>query len=52
LTGAVKEGNQSISNFFLTTNAIVALLLSCYCVDTVAALKKEKKPVFVAKLQE
>jgi hypothetical protein len=46
LTGAVKDGN------FLTKNEIVALLLSCYCVDTVAVLKKEKKSFFVTKLQE
>ena len=26
--------------------------MSCYCVDTVAALKKEKKPLFIAKLQQ
>jgi hypothetical protein len=36
----------------LKKNETVALLLSCYFVYTVAALKKEKKPFFIAKLQQ
>jgi hypothetical protein len=37
---------------FITKNEIVALLMSCFCVDTVAAFKKDEKHFFVAKLQE
>jgi hypothetical protein len=36
----------------LTKNETVALLLRCYCVDTVTVWKKEKKPSFTLKLQE
>jgi hypothetical protein len=36
----------------LKKNETVALLLSCYCVDTVAALKKDEKLFFIAKLQQ
>jgi hypothetical protein len=36
----------------LKKSETVALLLTCYCVYTVAALKKEKKPFFIAKLQQ
>jgi hypothetical protein len=31
---------------------VALLLLSCYCVHTVEALKKEKKPFFIAKLHQ
>jgi hypothetical protein len=40
----------AIAKFKLKKNETVALLLSCYCVYTVAALKKEKKPFFFVKL--
>jgi hypothetical protein len=36
----------------LKKNEIFALLLSCYCVHTVAVLEKERKPFFIAKLQQ
>jgi hypothetical protein len=36
----------------LMKNEMVALLLSCYGVDTAAALRREEMPFFVAKLQE
>jgi hypothetical protein len=35
----------------LNKNEIVAMLLNCYCVDKVAAWKKEKKGFFLEKLQ-
>ena len=34
----------------MSEQEISALLLSHYCIDTVASLKKKKKPFFVAKL--
>jgi hypothetical protein len=35
----------------LNKNEIVAMSLNCYCVDTVASWKKEKKDFFLEKLQ-